>query len=316
VITDVTQDRESGLGGSDIAAVVGLSPYATAHDVWAQKVGLAPRIVETEPMHWGHKLEELIASHYAATRGVDLDTSPRLYHRKGKWAFGSPDRLVRGARRGLEIKNVGFTQAHLWGEEGTDQIPDHYIPQTQWYLEITEYDDFDVPVLLGGNQFRVYNVKRDPEFGAALLEQGERFWIDHVLARKPPPVDGSESAKRMLSLLYPRDKRPMLASTPDMDHLAHELANAREHRLGGEQAEAEIAAKLKELIGDAAGIIGCGYKIHWKSTKDRTVTAWEDLARSLLNRLPQDEVGPLVAKHVKTISTRPFRPVFDKEDGE
>ena len=57
--------RPYGIGGSDIAALLGLSPYKTPLELWAEKVG-HPGIKESQGMHFrfGQHVEPFIAKEY------------------------------------------------------------------------------------------------------------------------------------------------------------------------------------------------------------------------------------------------------------
>ena len=61
--------RRAGLGGSDIGAILGLSPYLTPVDVWAEKTGRATAQDETLQMRFGTYAEEFVAREYTAKTG-------------------------------------------------------------------------------------------------------------------------------------------------------------------------------------------------------------------------------------------------------
>jgi putative phage-type endonuclease len=63
--------RRTGIGGSDIAAILGLSPWRTPLDVYRDKVDGAEQ-PETEAMRWGRLLEDVIAREYAVRAGVRI----------------------------------------------------------------------------------------------------------------------------------------------------------------------------------------------------------------------------------------------------
>ena len=44
--------RRLGIGGSDVAAIMGISPFATIRDLYYDKVGIQPLIEEDEESNW------------------------------------------------------------------------------------------------------------------------------------------------------------------------------------------------------------------------------------------------------------------------
>jgi len=65
---DIAVARRKVVGGGDVAAIVGVHPYKTAHDVWLEKLGLAV-IEENEAMYWGKVLEPVILAEYERREG-------------------------------------------------------------------------------------------------------------------------------------------------------------------------------------------------------------------------------------------------------
>ena len=83
-----------GIGGADMAALVGLSRWKSPLDVWAQKLGLVEKVVQNEPMKWGVLLEPLIAREYAERTGRRLRKIANPRHPKHNWMTAQIDRLV------------------------------------------------------------------------------------------------------------------------------------------------------------------------------------------------------------------------------
>lgn len=277
--------RRSGIGGSDIAAVAGLSPWKTPYDVWLEKVGLAPPQDETEPQRWGHILEPIIAKEYAARLGVRLRRPvPALRRdRQRPWMIGTADFLHVGARVGMDAKAPGFRQVRRWGE-GAEDLPDEDFCQAQWYLALYGYERWDVAPLLG-RELRVYPVVPKPDLQAALIEAGERFWLSYVVPRTPPPADASASARRMLEAVYPAEIEDLREASLDEHDLAVALFRARATRGSTEEAVDLIENRLREAIGEAQGLSGAFGKVTWKKTKDGETTDWQMVAKTIFSHI-------------------------------
>ena len=69
---DWLEARHDGIGGSDAAAIIGVDPYKSALEVYADKLGLTDGKKDTEAMAWGRRLEPLVAEAYGEETGRDL----------------------------------------------------------------------------------------------------------------------------------------------------------------------------------------------------------------------------------------------------
>jgi putative phage-type endonuclease len=258
--------RLTGIGSSDVAAIVGVSPYASAHDVWLVKRGLAEFKGNTAT-ELGHYFEPVIASIYADKTGSKLELHGETVQGREPWMLATPDYMVTSPERKLlEVKHVGMRTMGHWGSE-EDGVPYFYLTQVQWQMHVTGIHTCDVAAVLGGIDFRSYTVRYDQELATMLERACRDFWFEHVTKGIAPKVDGSEGAKRMLSTLYPRNERPLVIGGPDAQVWMERLqkAEAEEERIAKEKLRAQN--ELKALIGDADGIVGAEYRATWKATK-------------------------------------------------
>ncbi len=286
-------ERMKGIGGSEVAAIVGLSPYAGPLDVYCSKLGLAAPIVENRAMKIGKFLEPLLLSEYTAETGRRARLNSTLYrHPEFPWAIGTPDAFAD--EPGVELKAHGIRQAARFGEPGTDQIPDEHLCQISWYMAITGRESWDVAVLLGGQEFRVYSVVRNRDLEETLLATVRTFWESNVLAQVPPDLDGSESARAIVSARYPRNLVPLRPATPDESLLVDELGAARAGLAAAEEKVNRLETCLKESIAEADGIEGDGFRVTWKATKGRTSTDWKSLVADA--KVPSE----IVLRHTTT----------------
>lgn len=207
--------RRRGIGGSDIAAIMGLSPYNTRLDVWREKRGLAEPFEGNAATDWGKILEPVIADKYAATTGrIIVEWGSQIQHEDPDLYFmlANIDRAVVNldmtpvvswkpghgltTDRILEVKTAGFHSAHMWGEPGTDQIPDQYLLQCQWYLEVTGTYICDVAVLIGGQDFRIYTVERNEDLIREMIAAAIDFWACVEAGIEPEPQSLAECQAR------------------------------------------------------------------------------------------------------------------------
>ena len=164
---DWLQVRTRGIGGSDIAAIAGVSPWATPLSVYLDKIGEAPEQEETEAMRWGTILEPIIAKEYAR-RHPDYQVrrvNAILQHPHIPFFLANVDREIRkaGAQPGiLEIKTTSAWMSGYWREDA----PDWVTCQLQWYLGVTGYTWGAVAVLIGGQEYREIEMARTTRLSA------------------------------------------------------------------------------------------------------------------------------------------------------
>ncbi|MFI1942235.1 YqaJ viral recombinase family protein [Streptomyces purpureus] len=179
--------RANGIGGSEIAAVVGLSPYESRFSLWHRKKGLIGPVEETEQMYWGKVDEPGICQRFAELHpGLRLSPAPTYASSVRPWQIANPDRLVGGAEL-LEAKTSRDDEG--WGEQGTDQIPVHYRCQCLWYLDVTGARRCHVAVRIAGCEYREYVVDYDADEARILREAGARF-MDDLARDVRPEIDG------------------------------------------------------------------------------------------------------------------------------
>lgn len=287
-------ERRQGIGGSDAAAVLGVGKYGSALEVWLDKTGRKPESPSTEPMWWGSALEDLIARRYMERTGRKVWKPDRtLVHPIHPEIIGTPDRLVIGQKRGLEIKTASIHVADEWGREGTDQIPHGYAIQCLLYMAITGFPVWDCIVLIGGNETRIYTLWRDEAFENMMVNRLVEWWRTYVVPDVKPLVDARSG--HALEILYSDDERPeLIESTPSTEIAAATLLDANDSLTTIEARRTEMQNILKDAIGEAAGIVGDGWKATWKRTKPRRAVDWERAATLVSDRLAE-AIGPAEA---------------------
>lgn len=204
--------RQSGIGGSDISAIMGENPYKTAYDLYQEKVNQISEDTMSEPAYWGTILEDVVAKEYARRNDVKVQKVNFLIrHGEHDWAIANIDRAVVNpdiagnvrikdgtltTDRLLEVKTASEYVKKSWGDEHTDQVPDHYNLQCQWYMGITGVHQCDLALLIGGNKYRQYTIGFDAELFAIMLEMASEFWHNHVLAGIEPEPTTLAGAKQ------------------------------------------------------------------------------------------------------------------------
>lgn len=175
--------RKTGIGGSDVAAILGLSKWRTPYSVWQDKTGQGVEVEDNAPMKWGRALEPVIRQEYAEQTGrIVLQPADMLRHPKHDFMLANLDGMTEDGRV-VEIKTA--RNANGWGEPGSDQVPQDYLFQVQHYMAVTGFVVADVAVLIGGSDFRLYEVPADAELQEMMIDAEAEFW-KRVLDNNPP----------------------------------------------------------------------------------------------------------------------------------
>lgn len=257
-------ERRKGIGGSDVAAIMGLSRYRSPYEVWAEKVGAydPPDISGVQAVEWGNRLEPVVKKKYAEEHPDRLARrlNGLLRSIARPWAQASLDYEVRDPDLGwgvLEIKTVGLRRASDW-EEG---VPVYYLTQVAHYLGVTGRPFADVAVLVGGQEYRDYRIARDEEDVAAVEAAVDSFWRDRVLACDPPQAGAGDGPAVFAA--HPSGDAYLVMADAECPELARWLAA----RKAADAAKSELdaaASALKLAIGDAEGIDADSGRVTWQ----------------------------------------------------
>lgn len=259
--------RNSGIGGSDAATIMGLNPYKSAYQLWMEKTGQAapPDLSDNQYIYWGAKNEANIAEWFSEVTGKKVRKLGTLRNRSHPFMLANVDREIMGEEAGLEIKTAGVKQYRKWKD---DEIPDAYYCQCLHYMAVTGADYWYIAVLLGGNDSKWKRIERNEEDIKTLIQAEREFW-ELVQTKTAPPVDGSLSCSQALASRY--------ADSRDEEIMLPEEADTLIARINGDteimdKLKEQISLnqnRLKEMLGDAeAGRVG-SFKVTWKATNGR-----------------------------------------------
>lgn len=304
--------RQTGIGGSDISAIMGVNPYATAYDVYVSK---------TEPVneeasefaYWGTTLEPVVAAEFAKRNDLKIqNVNFMMRHPVHTFAVANIDRAVINPEISgnvrfkdgkltsdtiLEIKTASEYVAKDWGDEESDQVPDQYMCQAQWYMGVTDTKTCYMAVLIGGNKYRQYKIERSQELIDVLFEAAEDFWVNNVLAGVAPEPTTLENAKNK----YPaHNPDTVLDISIDSDEVKvfNEYVELKEaEKLLKKQIEA-AQTKLICTIGDNEALAIDG---------DIAVTYKAQVSNRFDSNSFKKDMPELAAKYVKQSASRVMR---------
>lgn len=258
--------RAQGLGGSEIGAVLGLSPYESAFSLWHRKAGTVTPTEDKPEMEAGRRLEPVICDKFADSHPEFLVFGAGTYRSAVRpWQIANPDRILYPCC-GFEgccdpecdtcdtTTPVALLEAKFalygdgWGAEGTDEIPPSYLAQCRWYLDVFGLDTCYVQVFIGSTgEFREYVVRAD-EADALLMRERGRAFLDTIAAGTRPPIDGHTETYRTVRELHP-EITPESVELPT--GLVAEYLRAKADAKAAETAERAATALVADRMGSA-----------------------------------------------------------------
>lgn len=216
--------RRTGLGGSDIAAVLGESPWGCALSVWNDKRGVGDAIEKTPSKHLerGAKLEDFIATEWAELHQRTIRRTPKKRHPQYEWAISLPDRDILKDPRGVGILEVKCPSKFVWLDYRRNGIPAQYILQGQWYLFVTGRD-WGAYAIFNAELMEFADEGKQPfEFGrndkliAAALPKLEIFWRQVEFGPAPEKLPApAKPCQRCKYRQMCHEEEPLPAPTDD-----------------------------------------------------------------------------------------------------
>ena len=294
--------RREYVTATDIPALLGLSPWKSEQDVADDK--LAGNGTEsTLKMRVGNALEDLILDAYSAQTGRKARHVRGLWvSRQVPWAAASPDATAAG--RLVELKWSGSRSRFASG------LPEDVEAQVAWQMFVAEVDECDVATLtVGDDEVRIFTVRADPGLQRHLVAIAADF--RRRLAEGGPFAQSLDSLKRK----YPADDGTEMVADPDLDAAVRALRDVR-LRMDALKADEEVLrVAIQTRMADAAYLVGDGYRVTWKRTRDVVETDWKSVATSLLAQLPEPDRAAVVGLHSTARSgPRPFRVAWKEGD--
>ena len=269
---DWKKERQKGIGGSDVAAVLGVSRWKSPLRLYLEKLGEIEPEQDNEYMLWGRKLEKLIIEHFVEVTGKNVEKIDKiLVHPEYPFMIANLDGYIPEEDAVVEAKTASSYKLDEWSG---DNIPIEYVLQGQHYLAVTGCSKVYYPVLVGGNTFFIKEMTRDEELINMIIDAEARFWYEHIEKRIPPEMTGVVDAKELLDKLYPNAKEGLRVELPQLEDVVNQLAVTQQKIKELEQLVDELQTKIKQEMGEAEIAEVGNFVITWKQvTTERLDTS-------------------------------------------
>lgn len=260
-IDPAAYDRRRYIGGSDIAAVMGISPWTTPLQCWERKTAPHPPAdVDSKAKRRGRRWESVVAEMLVEELGskgheVEIVASNKRYtDRDMPYLAAEIDFELRldGSDEitNVELKTVHPFKAGEWGESGTDEAPLYYLAQAMHGLGVTHRSRGMVAALFGADDLKTYPVERDDVTIDAMRARCDAFWQLVELGIRPEPATLAD-----LDRIYRGDEgAPPIEAD---DELAQQVMRLRALKAQAKATDAEIEAiefSVKRAMGDAVAL--------------------------------------------------------------
>lgn len=257
------KERQKGIGGSDVGAILGVNKYKTPFQIYLEKTQEIKEVQESsEAAYWGTELEDMVAREFAKRTGKKVRRDTKHFaSEKYPFMVANIDRRVVGEKAILECKTVNQFGAKEW--EG-EEIPASYLVQVQHYIYVTGAEKAYIACLIGGQKFIWKEIKRDDELIEMIINAEKDFW-KLVEEKTPPALDGSSAAEKYLKERF-KDVQEGTKVALDSEHkeMIEEYLNLKEQIRELEQETKALENSLKLKIGDnEAGYID-NFLVNWR----------------------------------------------------
>lgn len=264
------EDRRKGIGGSDVATVLGLNKYKSVYQLWLEKTDqIEVTSAQSEAAYWGNTLEEVVAEEFSKRTGKKVRRRNRVFeHSKYPFLRANIDRDIVGENAVLECKTANQFLANEWDE---DEIPIQYICQVQHYMNVLNLDYVYFAVLIGGQKFVWKKMERDQELIDMITEKLVEFWTENVEKGIEPAIDGLKATSDFLTQRYLDTEDNQTELNARFDENIANLARLKGDKKIIEENITLLENELKQALGKAEATIGITPNniVSWKKMQSK-----------------------------------------------
>lgn len=264
--TDFLQGRRLGIGGSDIAAILGLNKYRSALQVYNEKVN-GERSEDNMFTIAGRRLEKVVVEYFEEETGYMIVTPNEVTLKSETDPFVcSVDRFFSKENPAM---NIGVLETKTTQKEIDPlDLPKDWFCQTQWYMGMHELKFGAIAWLERGIKFNYKEIDFVPDFYEFLKEKAREFWNNHILTGIPPEPRTLED---ILSMFPDSSTGKKIEASESMQQLYGKLKDVRGKIKTLEQIEEDYAEQVKVTMRDAEVVEYLGEPLFtWKSSKPST----------------------------------------------
>lgn len=279
--------RTHGIGGSDIATILGENPWSSPHRIWMSKLDMFDsdkQPTQNEAARWGNLLETTVATEWGYRNNRQWIHIPvTLQSEEYPWMLANVDgftlsddrKVVTGI---LEIKTTSAFNEEPWSE---GPLPFYYLCQVNWYCGICGLDQFCITCLVGGQKLYAYNdMPCDPDLFKRETVAAADFWQNNVLKGIEPKRSENDLEELQKEAADEHDQSlpPVIYDDDESSNVIQGYIDIRDKIGQLEKVKKALYAQLYVYLGKATeGVIG-EHTVSIKFTERRNVN-WSKLEK-------------------------------------
>lgn len=290
--------RQKGIGGSDVAPILGISKWSSVIDIWLSKTNQKrDEVVENEAMTWGKILEPIIREHFREVTGKKvIEVHAILQNEEHPFMIADIDGLTtddNGEPAILECKCVSEYKRSEWDN---DSVPYYYVVQAMHYMAVTGIRVTYFAALVGGNSFIIREIHADKEMQKMLVAIEADFWRKVVNMERPAP-DASDACKDLLDSIYDGGISEKIVLPDGAVEWLDLYLEATTQEDEAKERKQLASNNLKSIMGDYNVATCLGHTISWKPVSSERFDS-----KAFKEAEPE-----LYAKYTKTSTSRRFQ---------
>lgn len=257
--------RKKGIGGSDVAAALGFSPYKTQRELYYDKIDMLPAVEDEDKsimFQIGHLLEDVVAQIFSKKTGFSVYRDQMMYqHPIYPFMLADVDRFIRlpdGRTAILECKTAHYDTMFKWANDG---VPRHYEMQVRHYMSVMNIDMAYIACLFSNNEndFVWRKIERDLDEEETTILQLQDFWQNYVLMRVEPPLN--EKPDMVLDVLRryygPADtSAPSIVIGKEYMTALEQIITLKQQRSALDAEARKLDAQIKSIYAPIAELMG------------------------------------------------------------
>lgn len=250
--------RNDGIGGSDIAAILGLVTYATEYGVWLTKMGHRGPVDETPIMTRGRYAELMLGQWFADKTGLGL-------RKTGTWVVDgaehlrcNPDRLTSDGG----VAEMKAPDTDDWADAWTHGPAIHAVVQVKWCMAVLGAPHGYVIADGGRHGLRWWRIERDDAELDAMVKLVDDWWWWHIEQGNEPAVDRYEATTDAIKAAsLPPEKLAEFAEVPGCSAWARRRRELKAQIKTAEQELALVENQIKAALRTAKTLTDGGRKV-------------------------------------------------------
>lgn len=230
-------DRTGFIGGSDVGAIMGASPYTTPYQLWLVKTGRKDSFVGNDATYWGTMLENAVLDHWCLEHPDLAEGSQRQVNYTKKFLSGTADLVCD--RMIVDAK----TTSRKWSS-----VPDDYYWQMQFYMYLAGKKEAMLAVLRSGIDYHEELIVANPTDQNDMLAGIEAFWA--LVQSDMPPARQTQDESPDILLL-----------DSDYEAVVDQYMLIKEQKRALDEKEKDLRAQIEFFLGEYVKAEGNGFKL-------------------------------------------------------